>query len=90
MKKVKSEFVNSERFQKIIEQFKTRTIDGQKVSDHEFSEYFIITQLEHLTIQELNSFQKFLNQEENSRKIRRVNSAPESTNSAIETKPKSN
>ena len=89
MKKDRSEPVHSERFQKIIEQFKTSRIDGQKIRDHEFSEYFIKTQLEHLTIEELGSFQKFLNKEEKSRKIRRVKSAPESANSAIATKPKS-
>lgn len=63
MKKDRSEPVHSERFQKIIEQFKTSRIDGQKIRDHEFSEYFIKTQLEHLTIEELGSFQKILNKE---------------------------
>ncbi len=89
MKKNRSKTGHSERVQKIIEQFKTRRIDGQKIRDHEFSEYFIMTQLEHLTIQELDSFQIFLHQEAKSRKIHRVNLAPESTNSAIETKPNS-
>jgi hypothetical protein len=89
MKKEKNEPIHSERVKKILEQFKTRIIDGQKVSNKEFSEYFIKIQLEHLKIEELGSFQKFLNQEEESRKIRRVKSGSESTNSAIETKPKS-
>ena len=89
MRKENYEPIHSERVQKIIEQFKTRNIDGQKVSDLKFSEYFIMTQLEHLTIQELDSFQIFLNQEEKSRKIRRIKSDPESTNSVIATKPKS-
>jgi hypothetical protein len=48
-----------------------------------------MTQLEHFTIEELNSFQNFLNQEEKSRKIRRFKADLESTNLAIETKPKS-
>jgi hypothetical protein len=89
MKKENNELVHSERIRKIIEQFKTRNIDGQKVSDLKFSEYFIMTQLEHLTIQELDSFQIFLNQEEKRRKIRRVKSDSESTNSVIATKPES-
>lgn len=61
MRKENYETMHPERVQKIIEQFKASNIDGKKVSDKEFSEYFIKTQLEHLTIQELDSFQIFLN-----------------------------
>ncbi len=72
MKKDKCEPVHSERVQKLIEQFKIRTIDRQKISDKEFSEYFAMNQLKDLSLEELNSFQQFLNQEEKTRKIRRV------------------